>query len=222
MKLILLLLSTSLILSCGKQSNDKIIATKRSISLKPISSLGYTLFMEEDFPFVFECDGLVDTIRNNNDFRRIDLSVARCISDKAFFMDKDYENQLIFILENSGYPILISKYNSIKNKFRGKKLFEILLRKANNFECYRDHDGNFSLSINSIYETYLKEMIESIDGTTYDYYLSQNTVWPDNLLDIINSDEHNNCLQLIAEHSYSCLLEAYNKGLVKLKNYGEK
>jgi len=222
MKLILLLLSTSLILSCGKQSTDKIIVAKRSTSPNPINSFGYTVFMEEDFPFVFECDGHVDTIRNNSEFRRIDISVARCISDKAFFMDKDYENQLSFILDNSGYPILMSKYTSRKNKFRGKRIFEILLRKANNFDCIPDHDGNYTLSINSVYHNYLKEMVESIDGTTYDNYLSQNIIWPDNLFDIINSDEHNNCDQLIAKHAYRCLLDANNKGLVKLKNYGEK
>ena len=221
MKSFLYLVAIFLISACGKVTQSKINQSDNPNQIEKENDYGYKVISEKDFPIILKCEGIKDSIRNNDEFRRIDHSMARCISDRAFLGAKEYESQLLFILENSGYPILVSKFSARKNKFRGKKIFNILLEKANNFNCYTDHDGHFTLSINSIYKNYLKDMVKTINGYSYDTYIRDNTVWPDNLYDIIDDNKINNCDQLIAKYTYLCLVEANKKGLISLKSYGE-
>ena len=95
--------------------------------------------------------------------------------------------------------------------------------RLDNFEFVKDYDGNLSYStVYNSYASILTDMIESIDGMhQYDYLEIhvKEKLTPDlRELDILSREY----IQAMSKVYWELYKEAYDKGLIKLKDFGQE
>jgi hypothetical protein len=155
-------------------------------------------------PFI---SSLCDTLKM--DFRR-------CVVQRAFDGDVISAKNI-----TKNMPYFMKIEGRYMSKFRGEILFNHLINIAGKvFDCSRNHDGQFDGSnAHSTYEIFYKEMIRSVDGMIYSLYLDKLNPNNGDKLDRIEKDK---CLESEYRKNYDLIKQAYEKGLIKLKDYGEE
>lgn len=155
------------------------------------------------------------------------IPIVSCISHGIFTGIDSMEDKYIQIL-NCGIDWIAeweSTSNLMYSKPRGKRLFEEVLKVGNNFKCFRDNylseDGK-SAAIRPIHEFFFDcytSMIRSIDGMSVKDYLEKNDPYTMAKLDQFHNDK---CNESEYKRRYIIIKQAYEKGLVVLKEYGEE
>jgi hypothetical protein len=141
-----------------------------------------------------------------------------CLREKGFLGDTAAVRQiaLLFTLmqEPTGY---------FNKRLRGDKIFKEILDKSKNFEFVNDYDGN--LSYNTVYSKYanvFSEMIESIDGISQYDYLNKH-IYTKGKSELEAEELFSpKYIQILARLSWEIYKDAYDKGLIKLKDFGQE
>ncbi len=146
-----------------------------------------------------------------------DTEIFNCISKKAFNGDLMAESQLIAIFPSIKYP-----FSRFHEPYRGEKIFQLVLNKLNRYDV--KFDPEFSASIypySSLYMNHLTEMIESIDDMGVQDYVYKHIIHIDPKLKEMEPgfDGYNIAF---AKAYWAVINDAYKKGLIKLKPYGQK
>jgi hypothetical protein len=143
-----------------------------------------------------------------------------CIIRKAFEGDEvciekiKYEMPY-YMSRNSTDP-----RDNIFRKFRGKSLFNQILKIGNDFSCSTDADGyNSGSNGHLFYSHFYYEMIKSIDGITVEEYLEQVVPYND---DAFSQQQKDKCDETRSRKKYNAIKSAYAEGKIVLKDYGEE
>lgn len=148
-------------------------------------------------------------------------SLKQCVLEKSFHGELYYENQLLQMIKME-FELNNNFVNSLKKPLRGSRVFEEIFKRSNRFDCIKGshYDTNEHQYLFNVYS----ECIESIDKLTLNKYLDRKVSQE------LSQEEH---LQIIALEEDDCSIrkyklyykyikEAYDKNLVKIKNYGQK
>lgn len=155
---------------------------------------------------------IADNSLNPNNTR-----IYYCLNEKAFQGDTASIGQAKMLINNNPYSLGYFK------KPRGHILFKAVLDRLHNFEFVNDSNGELSYS--TYYNSYsriLVDMIESIDGVSVSEY--KHRYYNEKMknskitLDFVSREY----IQTSAKVTWDIYKEAYDKGLIKLKDFGQK
>jgi hypothetical protein len=139
-----------------------------------------------------------------------------CISKKAFDGDSSAERQLVEI-----FPYALAPFPWF-SPFRGEKLFPLVLNKVNRYDIptYISEPADADIYFNK-YGRFLFDMIESIDGIEEEQFVFVyiKTHHP-NIIEMDPGTEEYTLA--FAKATWAAVNDAYKKGLIKLKPYGQK
>ena len=144
-----------------------------------------------------------------------DISALRCLHDAIFMGDKNAIDMMVFILNKKNTK---TAKNVIlrKPKFRGKELFSIMLKLGGEFGC--PPNDSEALSINSYWSSKYMDMIHDFNGSPYNTFF-RDEVEKRKTFDNYNDD---NCGEYLSRAEYQIITEAWDLGLIKLKDFGEE
>ncbi len=141
-----------------------------------------------------------------------------CLREKGFIGDTASVRQIATLIslmqEPTGY---------FNRRLRGDLIFKEILNKSKNFEFVNDYDGNLSYStVYSKYANVFADMIKSIDGISqYDYL--NNHIYTKGKSELEAEELFSpKYIQILARLSWETYKEAYDKGLIKLKDFGQE
>ena len=145
-------------------------------------------------------------------------TIEYCLREKAFAGDSASVQQVAELISRMRHP-----FGTFNQKLRGEKIFTAVLERLNNFEFVNNSNGEKSdFTFYSRYGRVLVDMIDVIDGVSYDEYmrnhLHERMKNIDSTVDI-RSREFN---QIFSRLSWETIKEAYEKGLIKLKDFGQE
>lgn len=141
-----------------------------------------------------------------------------CLREKAFLGDTASLRQIAELITLMNHP-----FETFNQKLRGEKIFKVVLDRLHNFEFVNDSNGELSYS--TYYNSYsriLVDMIESIDGVSVSEY--KHRYYNEKMknskitLDFVSREY----IQTSAKVTWDIYKEAYDKGLIKLKDFGQK
>lgn len=144
--------------------------------------------------------------------------LKKCIINNAAKGVLEYEDQLLQIiqLENQTSGIFAHKTYHV---FRGKKVFELVLKLSDNFECYSVEYGQ---TYYSYYYRILSDMIESIEGLDLASYMNKeviNNYGLDHFTEILNNQDKFDCNQEMDQLWFSIISDASRQNKIELKPY---
>ncbi|MFZ1705882.1 MAG: hypothetical protein WAT79_16170 [Saprospiraceae bacterium] len=147
-----------------------------------------------------------------------DIDIYYCLREKAFQGDNEACRHIAIII-----PLMRSPFDIYNKKLRGDTLFKVVLKQLHNFEFINTYDGELSYTTFFNFNCHvLVDMIESIDGISIDSYLKlkYKEMWKPEMIELgILSREY---IQMDAKMYWEIYKEAYDKGLIKLKDFGQE
>ena len=178
------------------------------------------------------CNGIIYKIDFCQEINNSEL--LQCITSSIFIGDKNAIENYCKLLEGltscASYTDGVvtdeewMNYQSIYFlKPRGNRAFECLLTFSNQFQCYDDYtlnegSGPHTRPIHFLFFQSYTSMIRSIDGMSVEEYLLK--VNP-NTSEKLEQHFKDKCQEIEYRNNYNAIKSAYEKGLVKLKDYGE-
>ncbi|MBK8080261.1 MAG: hypothetical protein IPK25_08260 [Saprospiraceae bacterium] len=145
-------------------------------------------------------------------------TIEYCLREKAFAGDSASVQQVAELISSMRHP-----FGTFNQRLRGEKIFKAVLERLNNFEFVINSNGEKSdFTFYNRYGRVLVDMIDVIDGVSYGEYmrihLHESMKNIDSTVDI-RSREFN---QISSRLSWEIYKEAYDKGLIKLKDFGQE
>ncbi len=166
-------------------------------------------------------------------FQQDGPEILECIINRANQGEAEYYNQLkLFFRDVSPMFIRRERYHFLRNKkFRGRDLFFVLFDRAKNFDCMLSPDGYDQGNYSTLFEHFYAEMIESVDGKTYDSYMAEvipngfdalmfNDPLAQEQLSLMISIEKDRCDTIVSRIKYQHLKKAIVKDLISYKGLG--
>ena len=143
------------------------------------------------------------------------LKPLRCLNEKIFVGDQNAIDMMVFILNKKNSK---TAKNIILNdaKFRGEALFEILLKLGNEIRCQNDNPEE--VNTYSYWAYILDKMIRNINNLPTNVYQAK-AFAKKNIYDNYSDDK---CEEYLSLASYQVLTEAWEAGIVNLKDFGEE
>lgn len=196
---------------------------------------------------IVHCNGVEKLSLNNNYESNLILNrQIKCLREKVNNRDTQAIADVIHIFDNikNINPFLRDKVDLKNNiyradektyitsiilggKWRGGEIFNSLLKNGNVFGCYRvgdplccdPHPNCYSIvSCQKLFFEPYTSMIRSIDGISVEKYLEKNVPYT---YERALKDENDKCSESLYKDYYNAIKEAYEKGHVVLKDYGE-
>lgn len=153
----------------------------------------------------------------NNSLTPNNISIYYCLNEKAFKGDTNSIRQVSLLIDKSSNSLEFFK------KPRGKILFKAVLERVKNFEFIPGPNGEMDFyTYYGRYVRVLSGMIESIDGISPYEYINKHvyTIGKSELeAEELFSPRY---IQILARISWETYNEAYDKGLIKLKDFGQE
>ncbi|MFZ1705881.1 MAG: hypothetical protein WAT79_16165 [Saprospiraceae bacterium] len=153
-----------------------------------------------------------------NLLRSSDIDVYYCLREKSFQGDTIACRQIATII-----PLMRIPFSVYNKNLRGDILFKAVLDQLNNFEFIPGPGGDMDFyTYFGSHARVLYEMIESINGISVTNYLQNH--YPERfnneLMGIeLYSPEY---MQKSGKIKWEVIKEAYDKGLIKLKDFGQE
>lgn len=155
---------------------------------------------------------IADNSLNPNNTR-----IYYCLNEKAFQGDTASIRQAKMLINNNPYSLGYFK------KPRGQILFKAVLDRLHNFEFVSGPNGDMDFyTYYGSYASVMSEMIVSIDGMSQYDYLNKHIYTKERTE--LESEElfSPKYIQILARLSWETYKEAYDKGLIKLKAFGQE
>jgi hypothetical protein len=152
------------------------------------------------------------------------MTFISCLSDSLASGNQKYEKTYAQLLNSKvDFTTDWQKAESMLNtKLRGTYIFKNLMANSDIFYCYKDYTLNENGKTEPIHKLFFDAftaMIRSIDSLSVQEYLDKNVpydtaAWEQGYKDKCNETRYKN--------KYQVIKQAYEKGLIKLKDYGEE
>ena len=141
-----------------------------------------------------------------------------CLREKAFQGDTASVRQvaeLILLMRNP--------FGTFNQKLRGEKIFKAVLDRLHNFEFVPVPSGEMDvITYYGSYARIMSEMIESIDGMSQYDYLNK-YIYTKGRAELESEELFSPKYdQILARLSWETYKEAYDKGLIKFKAFGQE
>jgi hypothetical protein len=110
-------------------------------------------------------------------------------------------------------------------KTRGDLAFDKIIKWSNNFTCFEDYsltEENGKPHIRPIHESFFEtytSMISTINGMSVEKYLEKEVPFT---YERQVKEYYDKCQESLHKDYYNAIKQAYKKGLVKLKDFGEE
>ena len=145
-------------------------------------------------------------------------TIEYCLREKAFLGDTASISQIAALIQQMQNP-----FESFNKRLRGKIIFKAVLDRLNNFEFIPGPDGDMdNHTYFSTYGRVLVDMIESIDSVSQSDYISRYFDKRFKLLGIESDFVSKQYIQTSCKVTWEIYKEAYDKGLIKLKDFGQE
>jgi hypothetical protein len=152
------------------------------------------------------------------------MTFISCLSDSLASGNQKYEKTYAQLLNSKvDFTTDWQKAESMLNtKLRGPFIFKNLIANSDIFYCYEDYTLNENGKTEPIHKLFFDaytSMIRSIDGMSVQEYLDKMNPYTMSKREQRFKDK---CGESEYKKNYEVIKQAYEKGLIKLKDYGEE
>lgn len=151
-------------------------------------------------------------------FIRSSNNAHYCLREKAFLGDTTACRQIATVI-----PLMRNPFSVYDEKLRGQILFKAVLDRLHNFEFVPGPNGDMDFyTYYGSYASVMSEMIVSIDEMSQYDYLNKH-IYTKGRTELESEELFSpKYIQILARLSWETYKEAYDKGLIKLKAFGQE